>query len=52
MHTVDRAMRRLCEAGLIECVYNHDTVGGQVGNSYRLRPRQGEGPCERIRPDP
>lgn len=52
VHTVDRAMRRLCEAGLIERVYNHDTVGGQVGNSYRLRPRQGEGPRERIRPDP
>lgn len=52
MRTVDRTMRRLCEAGLIERVYNHDSVGGQVGNSYRLRPRQGESARERIRPDP
>lgn len=52
VRTVDRAMRRLCEAGLIERVYNHDSVGGQVGNSYRLSPRQGECPCERIRSDP
>lgn len=52
VRTVDRAVRRLCEVGLVERVYNHDTVGGQVGNSYRLRPRQGEGPRERIRPDP
>lgn len=52
MCTVDRAMRRLCEAGLIERVYNHDNVGGQVGNSYRLRLRQGGSHRERIRPDP
>lgn len=52
MCTVDRAMRRLCEAGLIERVYNHDNVGGQVGNSYRLRLRQGESHRERIRLDP
>ena len=44
MRAVDRAMRRLCEAGLIERVYNHDNVGGQVGNSYRLRLRQGGEP--------
>lgn len=52
MRTVDRAVRRLCEVGLVERVYNHDTVGGQVGNSYRLKPRQGEALRERIRPDP
>ena len=52
MRAVDRAMRRLCEAGLIERVYNHDNVGGQVGNSCRLKPRQGEGSRKRIRPDP
>lgn len=52
MRTVDRAVCRFCEAGLIECVYNHDSVGGQVGNSYRLRPRQGESSRERIHPDP
>ena len=52
VRTIDRAVCRLCEAGLIERVYNHDSVGGQVGNSYRLRPRQGEGLRERIRPDP
>lgn len=52
MRTVNRAVRRLSEVGLVERVYNHNTVGGQVGNSYRLRPRQGEGPRERIRPDP
>ena len=52
VRTIDRAVCRLCEAGLIERVYNHDSVGGQVGNSYRLSPRQGECPCERIRPDP
>lgn len=39
MRTIDRA-------------YNHDSVGGQVGNSYRLRPRQGESSRERIHPDP
>lgn len=52
VRTIDRAVCRLCEAGLIERVYNHDSVGGQVGNSYRLRPRQGESARERIRPDP
>lgn len=41
-----------CAVRTIDRAYNHDSVGGQVGNSYRLRPRQGESSRERIHPDP
>lgn len=52
VHTVDRAVRRLREEGFVEPVVNYDEAGGQVGNSYRLRLRQGESHRERIRPYP
>lgn len=52
MRTVDRAVRRLREEGFVEPAVNYDEAGGQVGNSYRLKPRQGEALRERIRPDP
>ena len=52
MRTVDRAVRRLREEGFVEPVVNYDEAGGQMGNSYRLKQRQGESPRARIRPDP
>ena len=35
--TVDRAMRRLREEGLVETAENRDEKGAQIGNSYLLR---------------
>lgn len=52
VRTVDRAVRRLRDEGLVEPAANHDAAGGQVGNSYCLVMGREESPGARIRPDP